>query len=53
MNQLQIYLDDREDPGHIISFWHFGKKTGFEKNEPTSFLCLMGKPSWFNRPPKL
>ena len=53
MNQLQIFIKRKKDSGHILSFWHFGKKTGFEKNEPTNFLCLVGKPSYFSRPPAI
>lgn len=53
MNQLQIFIQDKEDSGHIVSFWHFGLKTGFEKNEPTNFICLIGKPGFLNRPPEI
>ena len=53
MNQLEIYIDDRDSQDILLASGILGKKTGFEKNEPTSFLCLMGKPSWFNRPPEI
>ena len=53
INQFEIYINGIEQTGHILSFWHFGKKTGFEKNEPTGFICLAGKYNWFNRPPEV
>ena len=53
INQFEIYINGIEQTGHILSFWHFGKKTGFEKNEPTGFVCLAGKPGWFNSPPEV